>query len=91
MDLRVSQAELVGLMGLQVSVMGLCAEATAVTEQGTGMTGGDGLLWVTGVAGGVIVMVTGQSVMLCWLFRYTQYSGMELGLVWVREKCREMM
>lgn len=93
MDLRVSQAELVGLhielMGLQVSVMGLdtmglttelTVEAIAVTELGTGMTGRG--LWVTGVAGGVmIVLVTGQSAMLC-----TQYSNMELGLAWEKQK-----
>lgn len=89
MDLRVSQAELVGLhielTGLQVSVMGLDATGLitelivdAATGLGTGMNGQ--VLRVTGVAGGVIGLVTGQSAMLCWLSRYTQYSNMELRL-----------
>lgn len=90
-DLRVSQAEPVGLhielLGLQVSVIGLdsmglttelIVEAMAVTELGTGMDGQG--LWVTGVAGGVKVLATGQAAMLCWLSRYTQYSNMEFGL-----------
>lgn len=102
MDLRVSQAELVGMhiepMGLLVSAMGLdimgltrehTVEATAVTELGTGMNGQG--LWVTGVEGGVIVLVMGQSAMLCWLSGYTQYSNMELGLAWEKQKGRKMM
>lgn len=97
-DLRVSQAESVGLhtelMGLQVSVTGLdttglstelIVEAMAVTERGTGMNG-EGL-WVTGVAGGVMGLLTGQSAMLS---RYTRYSNMELGLVWEKQKGRKM-
>lgn len=83
MDLRVSQAELVGLhielMGLQASVMGLdiiglttevTVEAMAVTELEKGKNGRG--LWVTGVAGGVRVLDTGQSALLCWLSKYTQ-------------------
>ncbi len=75
-DVRVSQAKPAGLhielIGLQMSVMGLDAmglttelivEVMAVTELGTRMNGQG--LWVTGVAGGVIVLVLGQSVMLC--------------------------
>ncbi len=101
-DVRVSQAEPAGLhielIGLQMSVMGLDAmglttelivEAIAVTELGTCMNGQG--LWVTGVAGGVIVLVLGQSVMLCWLSRCTQYSNMELGFAWEKQEGRKMM
>lgn len=97
MDLIVSQAELVGLhielMGLQVSVMGLDAMGLitelmvdAATGLGTGMNGQ--VLRVTKVAGGVIGLVTGQSAMLCWLSRYTQYSNMELRFAWERQRGR---
>lgn len=80
MDLRVSQAELVGLnielMGLQVSVMGsdtmgLTTELTAGAATGLGLK-------VTGEAGEMMVVVTGQIDMLCWFSRYPQYSKMEL-------------
>ena len=87
MDLSVSQAEPGGLRiefaGVQVSFMGLDttklpAELVfkAVTVPGTGMNRQG--LWVTEVAGGAIILVTGQSAMLCWLFGYTQYSNVEL-------------
>lgn len=94
-----SQAEPAGLhielMGLQVSVMGLdtmglttelIVEAMADTELGTCMNGQG--LWDSGVA---IVLVMGQSVMLCWSSRCTQYSNMELGLAWEKQKGRKMM
>lgn len=87
MDLRVSQAELVGLhielRGLQESVMGsdimgINSELTVQVDPATGLgtaMNGQGLS-VTGEAGEVLV--TGQLGMLCWFSRYTQYSIMEL-------------
>lgn len=87
MDLSVSQAEPGGLhievAALQVSFMGpdtteLPAELVfkAVTVPGTGVNSRG--LWVTEVAGEAIILVMGQSAMLCWLSRYTQYSNVEL-------------
>lgn len=97
-DLSVSQAEPGGLhiefAGLQVSFMGLdTAELPtelifkAVTVPGTGVNRQG--LWVTEVAGGAINLVTGQSAMLCWLSRYTQYSNVELWLFWEKQKGRK--
>lgn len=70
-------------MGLDT--MGFTAELTVedVTELGKGMNGHG--LRLTGVAGGVIAVVMGQSAMLCWLSRYTKYSNVEPGLAWNRK------
>lgn len=82
-------------MGPQRSVTGLhtmdlttelTADTAAVTELGANR------LWAAGVAGGVRMMLaTGQSAMSCWLSQYTQYSSMELGLVWEQQRGRNIM